>query len=72
LHTGPPPQLHAPPAEQESARAVSQPTHTAPPLPQVASAGGLQVAPEQQPVGQLVALQPLQCPAVHVWPAGQA
>jgi hypothetical protein len=32
----------------------------------------LQVAPEQQPLGQLVALQPLQWPSVHVCPAGQA
>ena len=35
------------------------------------SDGALQVAPAQQPLGQLVALQPLQCPAVQVWPAGQ-
>jgi hypothetical protein len=61
-----PPQLQVPLAEQPSARVASQPTQTAPPLPQVASAGGLQVAPEQQPLGQLVALHPLQCPAVQV------
>jgi hypothetical protein len=70
LHTGPPPQLHAPPAEQESARAVSQPTHTAPPLPQAATDGVLQVLPEQQPLGQLVALHPLHTPPVHTCPAG--
>ena len=70
-HSAAPPQVQAPVAEQASARVVSQPTHTAPPLPQVGSDGALQVAPEQQPPGQLVALQPLQCPPVQVWPAGQ-
>jgi hypothetical protein len=50
---------------------VSQPTQIAPPLPQVATDGLLQVAPEQQPPGQLVALQPLQRPAPQVCPAGQ-
>jgi hypothetical protein len=65
------PQTQAPVAEQPSARVASHPTQTAPPLPQVASEGGLQVAPEQHPVGQLVALQPLQRPPVQVWPAGQ-
>jgi hypothetical protein len=68
---GPPPQPHAPPGEQPSARVASQPTHTAPPLPQAGSDGGLHVAPEQQPPGQLVALHPLQRPAAQVWPAGQ-
>jgi hypothetical protein len=67
-HSAAPPQVQAPVAEQASARVVSQPTQTAPPLPQVVSDGALQVAPEQQPPGQLVALQPLQCPAVQVWP----
>ena len=50
---------------------ASHPTQTAPPLPQLVSDGALQIAPAQQPVGQLVALHPLQCPAVQVWPAGQ-
>jgi hypothetical protein len=59
-HAGAVPHVQVPVAAQPSARVASQPTHTAPPLPQVASAGGLQVAPEQQPPGQLVALQPLQ------------
>src|SRR5207253_1586591 len=44
---------------------------TAPPLPQLVSEGALHTEPEQQPLGQLVELQPLQCPAVQVWPAGQ-
>ncbi len=70
-HSAAPPQVQAPVAEQASARVASQPMQTAPPLPQVVSDGALQVAPEQQPPGQLVALQPLQCPAVQVWPAGQ-
>jgi hypothetical protein len=66
-----PPQVQAFPAEQPSARAASQPTQTAPPLPQVEREGALQVAPEQQPAGQLVALQPLQRPPVQVCPDGQ-
>ena len=70
-HDGPPPHPQAPPAEQPSARVVSQPTHTAPPLPQAATEGLLQVAPEQQPPGQLIALHPLQRPAPQVCPAGQ-
>jgi hypothetical protein len=70
-HMAPPPQVQAPDAEQLSALVVSQPTQAAPPVPQVSTAGGLQVAPEQQPFGQLVALQPLQRPAVQVWPPGQ-
>ena len=68
---GPVPQAQLPPAAQPSARVVSQPTQTAPPLPQVATDALLQVAPEQQPLAQLVALQPLQRPAPQVWPAGQ-
>jgi len=67
---GPVPQVQVPVGEQPSAAAGSQPTHTAPPTPQVASDGGLQVAPEQQPSRQ-VALHPLQRPSVQVWPLGQ-
>jgi hypothetical protein len=70
LHAGAEPHEHAPVAEQLSARVASHPTQTAPPLPQLVSDGAMQVAPAQQPLGQLVALQPLQCPAVQVWPAG--
>ncbi len=65
-HAGPVPQAQVPPAAQPSARVASQPTQAAPPLPQVASDGGLQVAPEQQPPGQLVALQPLHRPPPQV------
>jgi hypothetical protein len=65
------PHEQLPDAEQPSALVASQPTQARPPLPQVVSAGGLHVAPEQQPSGQLVALQPLQAPPVQVWPFGQ-
>jgi hypothetical protein len=60
-----------PPAPHPSARVASHPTQVTPPVPQVASAGALQVAPEQQPPAQLVLLQPLQRPPAQVWPAGQ-
>ena len=65
-HAAPEPQEQVPPAEQPSARVASQPTHAAPPLPHVPSDGALQVAPEQQPDGQLVTLQPLQRPPPQV------
>ena len=71
MHAGAVPHEQAPVGEQLSARVASHPTQTAPPLPQLVSDGVLQVAPAQHPLGQLVALQPLQCPAVQVWPAGQ-
>lgn len=67
---GPAPQLQVPVAEHPSADTGSQPTHTAPPTPQVAREGGLHVAPEQHPSVQ-VALQPLQRPSVQVCPLGQ-
>jgi hypothetical protein len=72
LHVAAEPHEQTPVAEQLSARVASQPTQTVPPLPQLASDGALQIEPAQHPPGQLVALQPLQCPAVQVWPAGQA
>jgi hypothetical protein len=65
------PQAQVPAAEQLSARTASQPTQLTPPLPQVAKEGMLQVAPEQQPFGQLLELQPLQVPLLQVWPVGQ-
>jgi len=70
-HAAPDPQVQLPAAEQPSATFASQPTQAAPPVPQVVRAGGLQVAPEQQPFGQLVELQPLHVPFVQVWPPGQ-
>jgi hypothetical protein len=71
LHAGALPHEQAPDVEQLSARVASQPMQTAPPLPQLVGDGALHTAPAQQPLGQLVALQPLQWPAVQVWPAGQ-
>ena len=65
------PQVQAPLAEHPSARTASQPTHMALPVPQVASAGLLQVDPEQHPVGQEVGLQLLQRPFVQVSPGMQ-
>jgi hypothetical protein len=70
-HIGPPPHEQLPPLVQRSALLASQPTQVVAPMPQVVSEGWLQVAPEQHPLGQLVALQPLHRPAVQVCPAGQ-
>jgi hypothetical protein len=70
-HTGPLPHAQLPDGEQRSAVSASQPTHAAPPNPQVASEGALQVAPEQQPFGHEVR-QPLQLPFVQLSPVGQA
>lgn len=67
---GPVPHAQVPAAEQPSAVTASQPTQTAPPVPQVASVGALQVAPEQQPLGHEVR-QPLQPPLVQLSPLGQ-
>jgi hypothetical protein len=61
---GPVPHVHIPVAEQPSAVVLSHSTHTAPPVPQVVIAAGLQVAPEQQPLAQLAA-QPLHRPSLH-------
>jgi len=69
-HAGPLPQAQLPDGEQRSAVSASQPTHAAPPTPQVSSEGVLQVAPEQQPFGHEVR-QPLQLPFVQLSPAGQ-
>jgi hypothetical protein len=65
------PQAHVPVGEQLSARTASQPTQLTAPLPQVAKEGVLQVAPEQQPFGQLVELQPLHVPLLQLCPVGQ-
>lgn len=73
-HAGFTPQRQPPP-EQASARFGSQLTHALPSSPQVVKAEGLQVAPEQQPEAQLVALHPLHaplpqdCPCGHAWHA---
>jgi hypothetical protein len=65
---GPVPHAHLP-AEHESAVIESQATHAAPPAPQVASAGVLHVAPEQQPVVHMAA-HLLHTPALHASPVG--
>jgi hypothetical protein len=61
-HDGPLPQRHSPAPEQPSARTGSQATHTEPAVPQVAADARLHVGPEQQPFGQLCALQLSQAP----------
>jgi len=61
------PQRHSPEELQRLARVRSQVTQAEPLEPQVPSAAAVQVAPEQQPLGQLPALQPLQTPPVQVW-----
>ena len=68
-HAAPGPQWQPPPM-QLSAFVASQAVHAPPAAPQVARLAGLQVVPEQQPPGQLVASQPEQAPLVQV-PDGQ-
>ena len=46
---------------------MSHETQAAPPAPQAFSAAPVQVAPEQHPPGQLVALQPLHTPPEQAW-----
>lgn len=69
------PVAHGPPVPHEHAPAVhrsertSQAMHTLPPVPHAATVGGDEhVAPEQQPLAQLVALQLVQAPPAHVLP----
>jgi hypothetical protein len=71
-HAAPPPQVHAPDAEQPSA-VVPQVLHVAPSVPQVEAVGGWQSVPVQQPVGHEAASQthapPTQaCPTPHGGP----
>jgi hypothetical protein len=66
----PEPHTQAPAVEQPSAFVMSHPTQTAPASPQVDTEGALHVAPEQQPLGHVVPVQPLQRPLAQVWPAG--
>ncbi len=68
-HAAPPPQLHAPlthwfPVEPQF-------THVAPIVPHADAEGVVHVVPEQQPVGQEVALQ-THAPATHSWPLAHA
>ncbi len=71
-HEGLAPQLHAPAVEQLSARVASQAMQAAPPVPHVDKAGVRHALPEQQPVGQFVAEQPLQRPPMQLSPIAQA
>ena len=65
-HAGLVPQRHSPEVVQRLARVTSQVTQAAPLTPQAATVAVEQVAPEQQPLGQLVALQPLHTPPEQV------
>jgi hypothetical protein len=66
-HAGLVPQPHSPVTEQTFARVGSHATQAAPLTPQVPSPALVQVAPEQQPPGQLEALQPLHTPPAQLW-----
>jgi hypothetical protein len=70
VHAAPVPQRQAPLA-QPSAIVGSHATQAAPPLPHAPAAGERQLAPEQQPLAQVIALQSVQTPALHD-PDGQA
>ena len=59
------------PCEQLSALLGSQAVHAPPIAPQVAREIVWQVAPEQQPLGQVLALQLLHTPLTQVSPPGQ-
>ncbi len=69
-HCAPAPQLHAPAAEQPSARKGSHATHACAFCPHVASERVLHVLPVQHPFVQ-VAAQPLHVPLAHVSAPGQ-
>jgi hypothetical protein len=70
-HAADDPQLHWPFAEQLSEIVGSHALQAAPPTPQVANAGPLQLAPAQQPFGQLPLVHPVQTPAaLQFWFAG--
>jgi hypothetical protein len=64
-HEGPVPQRQ-PPLVQRSARSGSHAWQAAPWVPHEVADAGLQVAPEQQPLGQVVALQPEHTPPAQV------
>ena len=68
---GPLPHAHWPCALHESARSGSQAMHAEPAVPQVVAVPCRHCGPEQQPLGQLVAVQLLQTPAAQVPPPGQ-
>lgn len=66
------PHWHAPLAEQVSAATGSHATQALPPVPQALVVGVVHTGPLQQPLRQLVELQPLQAPLVQVCPLGHA
>jgi hypothetical protein len=70
-HEGLEPQRHWPVAEQRLAFVGSHAMQESPPAPQLASSRGLQVLPEQQPVGHEVASQTHR-PPTHRWPPAHA
>ncbi len=65
-HGGPDPHWHAPVAEQLSAPMTSQARQAAPATPQVCSDRVSQLAPEQQPAGQVPEVQLVHTPPLHV------
>jgi len=71
-HAGPEPQAQVPSLPQRSALVRGQATHAEPAMPHAIADGATQLAPEQQPEGQLCALHPLQAPPAQPWPDGQA
>jgi hypothetical protein len=71
-HSVLPPHWQSPAAEQESALPASQALQTPPPAAQEVTERTEQVAPEQQPSGQVLRLQLEQAPSLHCWPPGQA
>jgi hypothetical protein len=68
--TGPVPQRQAPVLEQWSALVGSHAVQAAPPTPHVASVEVSQLAPEQHPLGQLAAVQPVHTPPTQFWVPG--
>jgi hypothetical protein len=64
------PHRQTPDVEQLSALVGSQPVQASPSAPQVVSVGLSQMAPEQHPVGQFAAVQPVHAPASQLWPGG--
>ena len=65
------PHWQVPEAEQVSDLWTSHATQALPRVPQLATEAVRQVAPEQQPLGQLAEVQPEQMPALQVWPPAQ-
>jgi hypothetical protein len=63
------PHAHAPAVQRSERR--PQATQAPPLIPQVVTVAALQVAPEQQPAGQMAEVQPLHTPPVQVCGLGQ-